>query len=67
MDKKHDISVNLQSGLEQLESLVSNLAPTIASYYKSLITEGVPHSLAEDLVRDWHTAWWEAQFRAINP
>lgn len=52
--------------LEQFETLVANFGPIVASYYLSLIKNGVPSKLAYQLTLDWHKLFWEKQLNPEN-
>lgn len=44
--------------LEQFETEAANIAVITATYYKELIENQVPPSLAEKLTLDVHNLWW---------
>jgi hypothetical protein len=47
------------SAFEQVDQMMANFAPIVGTYWKALCDAGVPYSLAEDLLRDWHLEFWE--------
>lgn len=53
---------NIVSILEQFEAHVVNLAPILGGYYKNMVKNGIPPTLAEQLVMDWHHIFWTCQF-----
>lgn len=52
----------LLGDLEQLETMYSQIARLTGSYYKDLKTQGLPDELTSDLVRDFHSEWWQNIF-----
>jgi hypothetical protein len=60
-------SLDILRVFEQLETTMSDLGPVLGSYYKSLLKQRLPESLARDLVLDWHHIFWEVTLgRARN-
>lgn len=53
--------IDMVAAGEQFEAAVEMIAIILASYYKKLIANGMPPHLADDLVREFHNAWWETQ------
>jgi len=49
--------IALTGGGELLADL-AEVAKAAAAYRKSLLQEGLPVALANDLVRAWHAAFW---------
>lgn len=50
------------SQIEQGEALMRDFAPLVASYYQSLVKNGVPEKLAHELTLAWHEIWWRNSF-----
>lgn len=58
MANKDKTPVDVLSNLEQFESLITNFAPIVGSYYIALWTNGVPPELAAKLTVEWHNLFW---------
>jgi hypothetical protein len=54
MDEKE-----ISSSLEQTETIVSEFAIILGTYYKDLIENRIPYELACQLVQDYALQWWE--------
>ena len=54
--------------LDQIETTLENLGKTLGTYYRNLVVSGVPESLSERLVIDYHYLLWSSIFiRHQNP
>ncbi len=58
-ESQNPLPVDLQSQLEQFEAASSQFAIIMVSYHNELLGQGMPPYLADRLVRDFHSIWWQ--------
>lgn len=51
----------VEAAMDQFATLLENTATVVASYYNSLIKNGVPEEFARVLVADWHVEFWKSR------
>lgn len=50
----------VQVQLEQFGATCRSFADVVGTYHAALLKAGVSEHLADALVSDWHSQWWEA-------
>lgn len=63
MDNKKQEPVDVVIAFESFEASMSNIAKLMGSYFEELTKAGIPYELAGELVRDWHSTFWDNQIR----
>lgn len=57
---------NIVAEFEQLETMVTQAAQVVQSYYAQLVKSGLDSKFARELTRDFASEWWDNMFSVIT-
>lgn len=63
-----DTLVKMRADIDQAEAAYGEFTRLVGSYYNGLIEAKVPHTLAEELTKEWHRLMvWKLQYPDAPP
>jgi len=56
-------SLAMKAGCDQVGELVKDFSVVVIKHYRTLLDAGLPASVVETLVIDWHREFWKGTFQ----